>query len=144
MKFERILKRQKFEIRNLRWFLSPFQPQCVCSAMYRYWAALLSNEPAHSSDVRDSWDLVNCCLTTTTHCVCFSFCPPVGTLHTRVQIQGVCVWELLRDVLLHDISAAAVGQGLVPRSEQGRGNHEGEPRQEEQASGPLPPQASQR
>lgn len=72
--------------------------------------------------------------------------PPfsLGTLYTRVQIQGVCVWELLRDVLLHDLPAAAVGQGLVPRSEQRRRNHEGEPRQEEQASSPLPSETSER
>lgn len=67
-----------------------------------------------------------------------------GTLYTRVQIQGVGVRELLRDVLLHDLSAAAVGQGLVPRSEQGGRDHEGEPRQEEQTSSPLPSQTSER
>lgn len=61
-----------------------------------------------------------------------------------MQIQGVGVRELLRDVLLHDISAAAVGQGLVPRSEQGGRNNEGQPRQEEQASSPLPSQTSER
>lgn len=96
MKFERILKRQKFEIRNLRWLLPPFQPQCVCSALYRYWAALLSNEPVHSgcscsySDVRDSWDLVNCCLTTTTHCVCFSPPPRRNTLHQSANSRSPC------------------------------------------------------
>lgn len=61
-----------------------------------------------------------------------------------MQIQGVGVRELLRDVLLHDISAAAVGQGLVPRSEQGGRNNEGQPCQEEQASSPLPSQTSKR
>lgn len=69
---------------------------------------------------------------------------PTGTLYARVQIQGVGVRELLCDILLHDISAAAVGQGLVPRSEQRGRNHEGEPRQEEQASSPLPSQTSKR
>lgn len=67
----------------------------------------------------------------------------IRTLYARVQIQGVGVRELLCDILLHDIPAAAVGQGLVPRSEQGRRNHEGEPCQEEQASSPLPSQTSQ-
>lgn len=69
---------------------------------------------------------------------------PTGTLYARVQIQGVGVRELLCDILLHDISAAAVGQGLVPRSEQRGRNHEGEPCQEEQASSPLPSQTSKR
>lgn len=78
---------------------------------------------------------------------CLSLLPlplPAGTLYARVQIQGVGVRELLCDILLHDISAAAVGQGLVPRSEQRRRNHEGEPCQEEQASSPLPSQTSKR
>lgn len=79
----------------------------------------------------------------TIHCICISLFP-TGTLYTRVQIQGVGVRELLCDILLHDIPAAAVGQGLVPRSEQGRRNHEGESCQEEQASSPLPSQTSKR
>lgn len=86
---------------------------------------------------------MNYCLTTVIHRICFFFfLLLVGTLYARVQIQGVGVRELLCDILLHDISAAAVGQGLVPRSEQGRRNHEGQPCQEEQASSPLPSQAS--
>lgn len=101
-------------------------------------------------DVKVSWYLVSFCLTTTLHRICLSLCPsplpflPTGTLYARVQIQGVGVRELLCDILLHDISAAAVGQGLVPRSEQRGRNHEGEPCQEEQASSPLPSQTSKR
>lgn len=103
--------------------------------------------PAPWQDVKVSWYLASCCLTTTLHRICLSpslSSLPTGTLYARVQIQGVGVRELLCDILLHDISAAAVGQGLVPRSEQRGRNHEGEPCQEEQASSPLPSQTSKR
>lgn len=67
-----------------------------------------------------------------------------GALHARVQIQRVSVWELLRDLLVNDLSAAAVGPRLVPGSQQRGSNHEGQPRKEDQASCTLHPQTSQR
>lgn len=138
---------EKVEIRGRRWILPPLLlalPRNVCSDAINsyFWAA-----PAPRQDVKVSRYPASCRLTTTLHRICLSPSPsslPTGTLYARVQIQGVGVRELLCDILLHDISAAAVGQGLVPRSEQRGRNHEGEPCQEEQASSPLPSQTSKR
>lgn len=55
-----------------------------------------------------------------------------GHFHTRVQVQGVCVWELLRHLLIHAVPTARVGPGLVPGPQQGRSHHEGEPGEENQ------------
>ncbi len=67
-----------------------------------------------------------------------------GALHARVQIQRVSVWELLRDLLVNDLSAAAVGPRLVPGFQQRGSNHEGQPCKEDQAGCTLHPQTSQR
>ncbi|XP_061607853.1 uncharacterized protein LOC133467234 isoform X3 [Phyllopteryx taeniolatus] len=69
--------------------------------------------------------------------------PPAGTLHARVQVQGVGVRELLRDLLVHAVPPAGVRQGLVPRPQQGGRRHEGQPRQEEQGRRPLHSQTAQ-
>ena len=50
-----------------------------------------------------------------------------------MQVQGVSFRELLCDLLVHCVSAAGVGPGLVPRPHQGGTSHEGQPGQEDKA-----------
>lgn len=65
----------------------------TCSAMYCYWVALSSNELLHFGcscsyqDVKDSWDLVNYCLTTTIHCL---FSPHRNTLRQSANSRSLC------------------------------------------------------
>ncbi|XP_069775939.1 uncharacterized protein [Narcine bancroftii] len=64
----------------------------------------------------------------------------IGILHPRVQVQGVCVRELLRHLLLGAVPATGLRALLVPWDQQRWPGHEGEPCEEDQAGCPLPAQ----
>lgn len=74
----------------------------------------------------------------------WSSCVSAGTLYSGVQVQRVRVWELLRDLLVHVVQTTGVGESLVPRAQQRRSGHEGEPSEENQTSCSLPAQAIRR
>lgn len=66
---------------------------------------------------------------------------PTGDVHAWVQVQGVRLWELLCDLLIHCVPAAGVGPGLVPRPHKGGTSYEGQPSQEDKALVTLRAQA---
>lgn len=61
-----------------------------------------------------------------------------GALHSRVQVQGECVWELLRYVFVHALSPDPVWPLLVYRYQPWRPDHEGQQGKEDQRSCALP------
>lgn len=68
----------------------------------------------------------------------FPFLFSTGALHSRVQVQGECVWELLRYVFVHAISADPVWPLLVYRYQPWRPDHEGQQGKKDQRSCALP------
>lgn len=71
----------------------------------------------------------------------FFFSCIAGDVHTRVQVQGVCFWELLCHLFIHCVPAAGVGPSLVPRPHKRGTSHEGQPGQENKALVPFCAQA---
>lgn len=61
-----------------------------------------------------------------------------GELHSGVQVQGECVWELLCYILVHALSSDPVWPLLVYRYQPWWPDHEGQPGKEDQRSCTLP------